>query len=365
VLAAVLLLLPVRVAWSADDVMRVHVIDVGQGAAALVEFPCGAILIDTGGERWPTEEWKKAKYDSTDALTDYLDAFFAKRPDLERRLALLVLTHPHKDHTRGVPAVLEKYAPRSVVHNGQWRGSGIEEQNRARDYAQDRSGEVSTWYVLNRTIPAGGLTNGAIDPVDCGSTDPRIRVLWGQTRSPSDGDWDFGDFSDENNHSVVVRIDYGAASILFTGDLEEARRSGEKAGIERLLEKYAGTDLLDVDVYHVGHHGSYNGTTRALVAALSPAIAVISAGPACKRDGFSAWSHAHPRAATIRDLEKGVRGERSPKSVALFERHDAKPVTWKVKKAIYSTGWDGTVVLTGRPDGSWTARTGQADPCLD
>ena len=28
--------------------MRVHVIDVGQGAATLVEFSCGAVLVDTG-----------------------------------------------------------------------------------------------------------------------------------------------------------------------------------------------------------------------------------------------------------------------------------------------------------------------------
>src|SRR5262245_13780723 len=30
--------------------MRIHLIDVGQGAATLIEFSCGAILIDTGGE---------------------------------------------------------------------------------------------------------------------------------------------------------------------------------------------------------------------------------------------------------------------------------------------------------------------------
>jgi beta-lactamase superfamily II metal-dependent hydrolase len=33
------------------DAMRLHVIDVGQGDATLVEFPCAAILVDTGGER--------------------------------------------------------------------------------------------------------------------------------------------------------------------------------------------------------------------------------------------------------------------------------------------------------------------------
>ena len=79
--------------------MRVHLIDVGQGAATLVEFSCAAILIDTGGE-------SNKRHDSTKNLIDYLNAFFESRPDLERTLALLLLTHPHIDHTRGANVVL-------------------------------------------------------------------------------------------------------------------------------------------------------------------------------------------------------------------------------------------------------------------
>jgi beta-lactamase superfamily II metal-dependent hydrolase len=353
-----------------DDVMRVHFIDVGQGAATLLEFPCAAVLIDTGGERSPPEPWEEPVYDSNAALKNYLDDFFAnRRPDLDQKLDLLILTHPHKDHTRGVAHVLQRYSPKSVVHNGQWTGSGIEDQDLARDYARnnsdDEDGAVKTWYVLNRTIGASGLTNPAIDPVTCPTTDPTIRVLWGQTRGSPDEQWDFGDFSDENNHSVVIRVDYGDASILFTGDLEETTRTGRKAGIERLVAKYKNTGLLDVDVYHVGHHGSHNGTTPALVEAMSPEIAVISSGPACKREGFSAWSHAHPRTVTIEDLEAGVTGSRPAKDVKVFDRHATNPVTRSMKKAIYSTGWDGTVVLEAKPDGSWTAKPGTPDPCLD
>jgi beta-lactamase superfamily II metal-dependent hydrolase len=57
--------------------MRAHFIDVGQGAATLVEFPCAAILIDTGGE-------KNGEFDSTEALMDYLETFFARRADLSQ-----------------------------------------------------------------------------------------------------------------------------------------------------------------------------------------------------------------------------------------------------------------------------------------
>ena len=49
------------------DEMRVHLIDVGQGAATLLEFSCGAILVDTGGEVTTA-----AEFNSTDKLLAYL-----------------------------------------------------------------------------------------------------------------------------------------------------------------------------------------------------------------------------------------------------------------------------------------------------
>src|SRR5438552_4155815 len=57
---------------NAVPTMRAHFIDVGQGAATLLEFPCAAVLIDTGGEA-------NGEFDSTDSLLDYLDDFFARR----------------------------------------------------------------------------------------------------------------------------------------------------------------------------------------------------------------------------------------------------------------------------------------------
>lgn len=40
------------------------------------------------------------------------------------------------------------------------------------------------------------------------------------------------------------------------------------------------------------------------------------------------------------------------------------PVTWRIEKAIYSTGWDGTVVLEADLDGVWRVELGEPHPCL-
>jgi beta-lactamase superfamily II metal-dependent hydrolase len=77
--------------------MRVHFIDVGQGAATLFEFADGAVLVDTGGE-------ETGAFHSVDHLERYLSAFFALRKDLHDHLTSVILTHPHVDHTRGVPS---------------------------------------------------------------------------------------------------------------------------------------------------------------------------------------------------------------------------------------------------------------------
>ena len=74
--------------------MRVHLVDVGQGAATLFEFPCGAVLVDTGGET-------NDRFDGQAKLDAYLDKFFDGRPDLDRTLDAVFITHPHIDHTRG------------------------------------------------------------------------------------------------------------------------------------------------------------------------------------------------------------------------------------------------------------------------
>ncbi|MES2644983.1 MAG: MBL fold metallo-hydrolase [Myxococcota bacterium] len=336
------------------DVMRIHFIDVGQGAATLVELPCGAMLVDTGGEDsgdWPGE----GAFHSNAALAAYLAAFFARRVDLHDRLDVMLLTHPHIDHVRGALPTLEAYTVGALVENGQ-----VPEQEDAalamaavRAWAEAHPA-LNTLVVTTDDLPADGtpLASPVLDPFGmCRGVDPIVGALWGYVpRDPGWGEDDYNKprYRNENNHSVVTRVDFGAASLLVTGDLEEA-------AIRDLVGARA-PGALDVDIYVVGHHGSHNGTTRELLAAMSPEWAVLEVGPAARHGAWTAYQYGHPRQPVVDLLQQEVSGKRdavtAPVGVTIRRFTDTV-----IDEAIYATGWDGTVVLEATAAGVITRGT--------
>jgi len=326
-----------------SQTMQVHFIDVGQGAATLIEFPCAAILVDAGGEN-------NGGFDSNSELVTYLDDFFSRRADLRKTLHSLILTHPHIDHTRGVREVLGRYKILNAVTNGQEEGSGKSGQialHRAASASESGGGDPIGFVParLNEISKNRGLTNDVIDPVNCPTIDPKITLLWGSLDDNS-LEWKSADFNNLNNHSVVVRVDFGKSSLLIQGDLEEA-------AIPDFLEHYQNSNLLASDVYEVGHHGSANGTTDELLKAIRPKIAVIEMGADDREATFSAWGYGHPRKTTIDRLEKFVSTSRKQVTVDVATgQHQFQPQA--IHKAIYGTGWDGVVVLQADVNGAWS-----------
>lgn len=313
--------------------MRVHLVDVGQGAATLFEFPCGAVLVDTGGET-------NDRFDGQAKLDAYLDRFFDGRPDLNRTLDAVFITHPHIDHTRA-EGVVRGYTIKNVITDGMDTGSGVAQQRRLENWAID-SPDAEYRSIAVSEIPAGGITDYVIDPVECDGVDPSIRVLWGLV--DEDFGWTQKQIDNENNHSLVIRVDYGDASVLITGDLEEE-------AIEALLARYDASDVLDIDVYQAGHHGSKNGTTFELIQAMSPSVSLIAMGPSSRRLDWTAWAYGHPNKDVVNLMANGTTRDRSaPKTVRVgsgarrFQQYD-------LTKAVYGTGWDGTVVVTAWSDG--------------
>lgn len=198
-----------------DGKLTVHFIDVGQGDAALLGFPDGSTaMIDTG-----TAE-------SADDVIAYL-----RRWDVDR-LDRIFLSHGHSDHAGGLEAVCESFEVGEICYAGQ----------------------APTFDARNEDAPAlKELTAGSM--VEIGGV--KVTVLAPITL-----------LDEENDNSMILRLDYGERSFLFTGDAEE----GEEESLLTVC-----SDQLDADVLKVGHHGSANSTSEAFVQAVTPQVAVISA----------------------------------------------------------------------------------------
>jgi competence protein ComEC len=330
--------------FNAAQTMTVHLLDVGQGAATLLEFPCGAVLIDTGGE-------SNESFDVHAELRRQLDAFFTRRADLQRTLDLLIITHPHIDHLRGLPTLLETVTVKNIVDNGE-RGDELvarELQVLARYIEEKKPGHRS--IRVTDIVKRNGLSDDVIDPISCPTVDPKLRVLWGGLDAdPGWGTDNYGKprFANQNNHSVVTRVDFGPTSLLITGDLEDI-------AIHALLEKYEGTRWLDVDVYQAGHHGSANGTTRPLVEAMTPSLALIAMGDPERQHQWTAWAYGHPRAVVVEMLHDNVTLDRPPVEV-LVGKGTKRFTSRTVHRAVFGTGWDGAVAVDVGLDGEIAVR---------
>jgi competence protein ComEC len=225
---AILIVSPIA---SAD--LTVHFIDIGQGDAVLIE--CDDYnqwtLIDAG------DRFK----DSIAKLRSYLES-----QDVEI-IHLLVATHPHADHIGGMSMVLQEFTVLLVADSGYEATSAL-----WRDYKE---------FLMTTPIPVIFPRRG--DVIQLGNLE--LYVL-----HPSDP---VDRYANTNNSSVVIRLEYGDVSFLFTGDVEA---EGESEMLSELGN--SASELLDVDILKVAHHGSRTSSSEAFLSVVTPEVAVISVG---------------------------------------------------------------------------------------
>lgn len=100
------------------------------------------------------------------------------------------------------------------------------------------------------------------------------------------------DIKDQNEASIVMRMDYKELSMLFTGDIAGSTEEKIIEGSDR--------DTLDCDILKVCHHGSKNSSTDDFLKKVSPKLYLISCGL------MNRYGHPH-RDALSRMTEEGGR----------------------------------------------------------
>jgi competence protein ComEC len=221
-----------------DETLRVTILDVGQGSAAVIELPFGrgVIVADAGTDRPDTGERVVAP-------------FLAARR--HRSIDLFVASHAHPDHVGGLDSLHHAMPIREI-----WAP-------RASEGAFEQTLDAMREEVEVRLSHASGCETRRYGDV-------LVEAL-----APCPGD---PLYDHENEDSLVVRVSLGEHAVLLPGDAEHRR---EAHLVETRAERLRATLLV------APHHGSKTSSTEALVRAVSPEAVFVSAGR------MSRFGHPH------------------------------------------------------------------------
>jgi len=234
--------------------LRVTFLDVGQGDGAVIRFPKGEVMVVDAGRSWGNFDIGRL------VMAPYLWNTGVRHIDY------VVVTHPQIDHEGGIPFLLQKFSVGEVWVNGIQRD--LEFHRRFEEVLHEK--KIPTLTVAQgKRLYIGDLASlTLLNP---------LQIIPAASES----------FSSRklNNQSIVMRVQYGIHSFLFTGDIE---RRGE----EKLVQSGV---LLQSTVLKVPHHGSKGSLDGAFLEKVSPEIAVISVG--------AHNPYRHPAKLTLRVYE--------------------------------------------------------------
>ncbi len=223
-------------------ILQVAFLDVGQGDSSFMILPEGkTVLIDAGEQN------------AGEGITNFIASCGISKIDY------LILSHPHSDHIGGAIAVLNRFDVGAV-------------------YMPDAVHTSRTFENLLQTLKEQNLP---VYKVEAGlkiETDSAVDMTFVSPKKQG--------YDDLNNASAVLRVVFDEKAFLFTGDAEElAEQDMLKSGLP-----------LKADVLKVGHHGSSTSSSVTFLKAVSPEVAVISAG--IDND------YGHPHRETLDALNK-------------------------------------------------------------
>jgi competence protein ComEC len=209
--------------------LRVTFLSVGEGDGAVVRFPGSRVMLVDAGGGWHDFDMGER------IVARYLWSLKIMHVDW------LALSHPDRDHFGGFGFIARNFSPRAFWTDG-------------------LSSRDVTYSELLATLDALNVPRRVVDarvaPMHIGGV--TVAVLNPPARAGIS----------PNNSSMVLRLQFGATSFLFTGDLEAA---GERALI-------GGGRRLDALILKVPHHGSRTSSSAQFVEAVHPEVVVISLG---------------------------------------------------------------------------------------
>jgi competence protein ComEC len=248
--------------------VELHMLDVGQGDAILLRTDAGRWVLFDAGPAW----------NGSDAGRRVVLPYILRRGG---SLTSFVLSHPHSDHVGGAASVLAALHPK-YYWDAAFAGG-------AESYIASLAAAKKDGVEWHRVHPGDSLV---IDGVSVSFLAP-------------DSAWTVG-LKDPNLASTIALVRYGMVRFLLVGDAERAEE-------DWLLAR--DRNGLRADVLKVGHHGSSTSSSDEFLAAVHPAIALISVG--------AGNMYGHPSGDVIRALGRvGAEVLRTDESGTIIVRTD-------------------------------------------
>jgi beta-lactamase superfamily II metal-dependent hydrolase len=227
-------------------ILKVTFLDIRQGDSQVIQTPDGRVIVIDGGQ-------SATHYSPFDAgkevVIPYLESQGVKKIDV------VVATHPDYDHTGGLIAVLNSHFPIGMVLD---------------------CGIVHTTATYKRYLKAIADKKVPIIIPDAGDILDWGPSIQAQVLAPL-GPPECRGHLNLNNNSIVIRLEYGEVSFLFTGDCEHEEE-------DVILSSGA---RIKSTILKAGHHGSKTASGSLFYYMCDPEVVTISAG---KRNKFN---HPH------------------------------------------------------------------------
>lgn len=264
--------------------LTIHFLDVGQADAAIVLCDDEVLMIDGGNVE--DSSFVYAYLKGTLAL-DHID--------------YMIGTHPHEDHIGGLSGALNACTVGTVFSPVTSYDS--EEFENFKRYAE-KQGTGLTVPSVGDTFTVGGASVEFLAPVHA--------------------------YENVNDLSLVVRIEYGETSFLFTGDAEgDSEHDMVDLGVD-----------LSADVLKVAHHGSDTSSSYVFLREVMPNYAVISVGAGNAYD--------HPSLDTLSRLrDVGAVVYRMDQQGTILCKSDGEEITFSTERNIAPDTQSGRVQRPG------------------
>lgn len=255
--------------------LRVHLLDVGQGQAVVLETARHVMVYDTGA-RWG---------DKMDGAKLAILPFLRSRG--WQAVDRVMVSHSDLDHAGGLARLLDEQKVGEVVSGQPQKVAEVAQRDATRVLAC-HAGQSWLWDGV------------------------QFEVLWPLPNAPA--------ADSDNDASCVLKACAAGQCVLITGDLSER---GEK----RLLQHYP-PNAVRAELLVAGHHGSRYSTSPAWLATVAPQTVVFSSG---YRNRFQ-----FPHTQTLQRLPAGTRWYNTACSGGIgfsLGRHEFNPLPdYEVRK---------------------------------